>query len=193
MDKQTISLLMDDELSGDEPAGAIDQIAEQSDLVSTWGRYHLIGQVIRDNEGIQSAAGSRPADDNVVPLQQPPTKPGSSRLAPVASGFAIAASVAALTVVLVTQSNKPASDIPTAGLPEATPAIAELAPAPALPVAELQRVAETRAVSPEAAASNEIRQEHRLDGYLVNFNEQRSRLGVPSVHPYVRIVSFENE
>ena len=60
---------MDDELSGDEPAGAIDQIAEQSDLVSTWGRYHLIGQVIRDNEGIQSAAGSRPADDNVVPLQ----------------------------------------------------------------------------------------------------------------------------
>ena len=33
--------------------------------------------------------------------------------------------------------------------------------------------------------------DQRLNGYLVNFNEQRQRLGVPGVHPYVRIVGFE--
>ncbi|MCB1749261.1 MAG: anti-sigma 24 factor, partial [Gammaproteobacteria bacterium] len=121
-------------------------------------------------------AAATPRAD-VVPL------PARDRLRAPLAGLAIAASVAALSVVLVAGNR---------GEPTVTPALEVAqsgAVAPSVPAAA---PAVDSIVGDEASGLVPAgAYDQRMNGYLVNFNEQRARLGMPGVHPYVRIVGFE--
>ncbi|MGR8920275.1 MAG: sigma-E factor negative regulatory protein [Gammaproteobacteria bacterium] len=172
MNKEDISVLVDGEATDGDRAALLTALGGDEDGRRTWARYHVIGDVLRAPE---ATAEPRPAA-TVTTLPQP-SRPSRAPLA----GLAIAASVAVLAVVMILRG---APDTPTAGVEVADASVARpLAPAT---VASL-RGAPVEQVRPVGAY------DQRLNGYLVNFNEQRARRGVPGVHPYVRIVGFDAE
>ena len=176
----------------DGEVGSLDRqtlvtIASDETSRATWARYHLIGDVLRDNlTGVASASFServRAAVDQ-EPTVLAPGRRNRLWLTPVA-GFAVAASVAALAVIGIKQMGpSPLSN---------TDEIAVVAPAPTVNVAAAPAtsVAETPEILHPVPGT--LEKHRRLNGYLVKFNEQRSSLGVPGVNPYVRIVGFESE
>jgi sigma-E factor negative regulatory protein RseA len=105
-------------------------------------------------------------------------------LQPVA-GIALAASVAGLAVIGIQQM---------AGNSEQTQPLSVANINAAEQVLERQLVAGNDATSdtPELEVDLEEHQ-RRLNSYLVNYNAQRTSLGMPGVNPYVRIVGFESE
>jgi sigma-E factor negative regulatory protein RseA len=178
MNQERISAFVDGESAHDEINEVIDTLTRDPEFQGIWSRYHLIGEVLRaDGLSIHAASGSPVEDDaaNVVPL---PAK--RNLLAPIA-GLAIAASVAALAVTIALhpaqQSEQPEFQVAASVTPQT------LAPAP------IHSIKST--TGSVVVPVGEYDQ--RLNGYLVNFNEQRARLGVRGVHPYVRIVGFEAE
>jgi hypothetical protein len=102
-----------------------------------------------------------------------------------AVGFAIAASVATVAVIGA-QYYQGGRDSRMSLVQERFPSQA------ATPIAALEPPA-TPPVGTEGSPRVSYLRDPRLNSYLVNFNEQRSSLGVPGVHPYVRIVGFEAE
>lgn len=177
MNKEDVSLLVDGELTPESCRELLDELGQDRDMRRTWARYHLIGELIR---GAETAPAS--ADDR-LPLRQPqvfpiPTAVPRRRPVPMA-GFAIAAGIAALAVTLVLR----APDGTTPPRLDLAQGSAAAAPPVTLAVAS---------AAPEILPAVSLRNAQRMNGYLVNFNEQRARLAVPGVHPYVRIVGFES-
>lgn len=178
MKYEDISALVDGEVDDGARAPLLDALSADPVAGRTWGRYHVIGDVLRTTS----------LDMRVADLPAPAARPEAEivALAPRRSlrnpllGLAAAASVAMAAILLVNGSGGPVSQAPVLAI--------------ASPVVEAQS-------TPQAVASvDDERDPHlvpagsfdqRLDDYLVNFNEQRSRLGVPGVHPYVRIVGFD--
>jgi sigma-E factor negative regulatory protein RseA len=180
-----ISALMDDEID----RHTLEQLINDAELQSTWTRYHLIGDCLRDT--IPERVDLNIAHQVSINLESEPTvlAPVQKRgfnLKPVA-GFAIAASVAMIAVLGIKQDNN------TAGQGTA-------------PV-----IAQNTVVQPTATADTytfntpEIRQasiksdtpasmaDQRMSGYLVNHNEFRSNTGMNGIMPYVRIVTIETQ
>lgn len=190
MNNEELSALVDDEVSADTCDTIVNQLLDDQQARRTWSRYHLIGEVLSD--GRQPAAA---VSAEIVELN-PPKQPSR---APIA-GLAIAASVAVLAVMVLLNRGpgKLPADFAPAGFevaetqPITTPAV--LAPQP-VNVAAVSRPTPVNSLTaaPAAAMVPVGAYDQRLNGYLVNFNEQRSRRGVPGVHPYVRIVGFEAE
>jgi len=190
--EEQLSAFVDDEL--DVPPGALlARLAEDETSRRQWARYHLIGDVIRDRAAplvpdfrarISAAIDAEPTllAPAAVRLRAPAAQsaPGSAR------HWGIAASLAAagLTGVLLV-ARAPDSVPPTASVAQTQ----ILAPAPQQP----QVVSWDEGGAPSAANPETVEFHRRLNSYLVNFNEERANLGVPSVHPYVRIVGFESE
>jgi sigma-E factor negative regulatory protein RseA len=161
------------------------EIAREQQARATWARYHLIGDVLRDN--VSEVAPATFAAQLAAKVGQEPTvlaPPRQERRSMRPSiWIAIAASVAALALIGVQQpASIPAGDISPAVAIDtgaaATIVAAQDDALPALPAEVLQEP---------------FHSQRRLNSYLVKFNEQRSSLGVPSVNPYVRIVGFESE
>lgn len=192
--EEQLSAFVDDEL--DAPPGAfLARLVEDQESRERWARYHMIGDVLRDREApLALTLGARVADALaaepallVPPVGKPALGP-AARVTPLrrwglAAGFAAAALLGASFV-----AREPLQPVPV---------VAEQGPpviAPAAPV-------NADGVRPQAVAWDESRDvppqnvefHRRLNSYLVNFNEQRADLGVPGVHPYVRIVGFEAE
>ena len=184
-DHETLSTVVDGEV-GSLDRQTLVTIASDETSRTTWARYHLIGDVLRDNlTGVTSANFSEQVR---AAVDQEPTvlTPGRGHrqwLTP-AAGFAVAASVATLAVIGIKQMRpSPLND---------TDEIAVVAPAPTVNVAiPVTSVAGTPEILHPVPGSLDNRR--RFNGYLVKFNEQRSSLGVPGVNPYVRIVGFESE
>ena len=189
MQHEQMSALMDDELPEHESTTLLDQLIEDEDMKQTWGRYHMIGAVLRSPDP-RSASISTPL---TAPSTPPPAPhnvtqlPRRSEAGRLVAGMAIAASVAALAVTLSLRTPNPA--------PEAALKVADNVPVQTLqPQPVPVPVSAVTSAIPAGEVMTPIDDyNRRLDGYLVNFNEQRARLGVPGVHPYVRIVGFEPE
>jgi sigma-E factor negative regulatory protein RseA len=173
MKYEEVSAFVDGEIPAQNCAPLIDQVSINHNARQTWGRYHLIGDAIRSH----NFADNRAAE----PVNYRASPPSVLRFRKPLIGLAIAASVAVLAVTFILSSEpqlaKPGFEI--AEHVQSGP----LAPAP---ISSLTTAPASNVVSVGAY-------DHRLNGYLVNFNEQRSRLGVPGVHPYVRIIGFEAE
>jgi len=113
--REQISALLDSELSGQEIDQTIDRLNGQDELRETWGRYHLIGDVIRGEtqggvhpdvaEQVRQQLASEPAI-----LAAP--KPKRSHVEWI-SGAALAASVAVLAVMVAPQLLNPESETPS--------------------------------------------------------------------------------
>lgn len=193
--EEQLSAFIDDEL--DVPSAAIvSRLMEDETRRGQWARYHLIGDVLRDGDAARAHAVSakvrRALDAEptlLAPQRWSDMKPATS--SPSAAGRAVAAGLAAIGlggILLVGQAPDRST---TAGL--AQTAMPMASPAMPLGTPEPRTVNWDEAVPESAANPQTIEFQRRLNSYLVNFNEQRANLGVPSVHPYVRIVGFEAE
>lgn len=194
--EERLSAFVDDELEG--PAGALlERLVDDPAQRERWARYHLVGEVLRngtapDMTGFRSRVASAIADEPTL-LVPPVTLPAArrqSRVAPqrwaLAAGFGAAAVLGAALVARAPVPADPPLAIVTepAAVPAGLPADLQGGPLP-------QQVAWDEQGRPAATLPEALEFHRRLNGYLVNFNEQRASLGVPGVHPYVRIVGFD--
>ncbi|MBI4695972.1 MAG: sigma-E factor negative regulatory protein [Gammaproteobacteria bacterium] len=189
-DLERLSALVDDAASGDE--AFLKNIAGTPGLRAAWGRYHLIGEVLRDAHtgapGTSFADRVRDAVAAEPTVLAPRVRPRRSSLRhPLAAGLALAASIAALAIVTLRPATVDEAGVAANGGFTAAPSqVVFVQPRDAAPA--------TNAEDPEYAQREGADQfQRRLSSYLVNFNEQRSNLGVPGVHPYVRIVDFQSD
>ena len=159
-------------------------LASDADARATWARYHLIGDVLRNENApytpsFAQLVAEQIASEPTILMPQVAKRPAHRPLL----GFAIAASVATVAVLGARQLLP--TDVPGGAV---EPAVAVVAtPNPVTPVAL------TEPERTDDALSDSFKTQRRLNSYLVKFNEQRSSVGVPSVNPYVRIVGFESE
>jgi len=193
---EQLSALVDDELDG-PPGALLARLVEDEASRGQWARYHLIGDVLRDQEA-PLAPDLRARISAAIEAEPALLAPAAVRLAPAphlpaagnARRWGIAASLAAVGltgVMLVARAPDSSPGMPLAQTPLVQPTV------PSAPVAQAQVVSWDEGGALSAATPETVEFQRRLNSYLVNFNEQRANLGVPSVHPYVRIVGFESE
>lgn len=206
--EEQFSALIDD--AADLPPGQlISNLLDDDARRRQWARYHLIGDVLRDRQApidldlagrISAAIDTEPA--LLAPQAMRAAHPRGNQAPARTSGrpWAVAAGLAAVGVtgvLLATRLPDPAATAtPVAAVASLQPATlpANAAQAPQFAAqAGPQVVTWDTEGTPNAANPQTSEFQRRLNSYLVNFNEQRSNLGVPGVHPYVRIVGFEAE
>ncbi len=179
---EQLSAMFDDELDQQEHELLIRRLKHEDSLKSSWSRYQLIGDAMRNN--LNASSGSDLRDGIRQKIEKEPAISTSktqtsvdfrSRLMKPVAGMAIAASVAAMAIIGLQnlgQGESPASDVP------------RLAQAPT--TAPLQRVAGTRwnMQQPET--------EMRLNGYLVNHSEYTSNISLQGMINYARIAGYDS-
>ena len=196
LDDENISALLDGETAHLDDSD-IKALIENPASRESWARYQLVGDILRESNLDSSAArpgqyaGQSVADRVRAQVEAEPTvlAPRASNrrlpkyLQPVA-GLAIAASVAGLAVIgiqqMAPQGGGEPQQISVANLEAAEQVMAETV------------VADASDATPELEIDL-AEHKRRLNSYLVNFNEQRTSLGMPGVNPYVRIIDFESE
>jgi len=181
--EENVSALVDDELHGTELRLAIDRLAHAPELQQQWSRYNLISDALHAN---LSAADSSTLHARVwQALEQEPTVLAprrQKRMPPLvkhAVGVAIAASVAAIAIITVQDTDVPA---PNAVF---SPQIAQASRPSDHALVQL-----TGTGSNTEASDQNLRE--RLNPYLVNHNEYSVSAGMHGVLPYARIVSHEH-
>lgn len=194
IDGETISALVDGEIEPDAHRAAVTRLLEDGpEALGTFGRYRLIGDVMRDESVIETpvAARVRAALQDEPTVLAPVARRQPRWLRPIA-GAAVAASVAAAAVFVAPQ-------LMTEGeSPVATqPAIAQLAPAAIAP----QLVSEpARADGPErpnvvTAATRwqalDAGLEQRLNRLVIEHHEYAGRTGVHGPVPHIGLVSYD--
>ena len=189
--KEQLSLLADGALTPLEAVRMVGVIAGNDELRRTWMRYHLVGEVMRTPGRIAwtpgLAARIRDALEREPALLAPrPQRAMMAQWFRPFAGLAVAASVAAAAVLLLPR-NQPA-------VVNSTPALAS-APAMEGNAGPIILGAQTvgwpgENAAPHAATVVKPIPRSRLNGYLVNYSEQRALIGSPGV-PYVRVVGYE--
>ncbi|VAX09933.1 Sigma factor RpoE negative regulatory protein RseA [hydrothermal vent metagenome] len=122
--REQISALSDSELSKLETDQTISQLTKDDGLRETWGRYHLIGDVIRGEARgrvLQDIAGRVRQQLETEPAILAAPKPKKTHIEWM-SGAAIAASVAVLAIMAAPQLLNPDVDAPSHIVSTGTPA-----------------------------------------------------------------------
>lgn len=140
MFNEKLSLLMDGELSDEELDALLDQVGEDAELRDAWGRQHLASAVLQEPAGVVPVNGgfadrvmsaldaeddqpAAPAQGKVVSLDtRRETRRQRRRWQRPAAGLAIAASVAAVAVLVVQQPQSTVHQEPS------VPTVAQAAP-----------------------------------------------------------------
>jgi len=167
--KEHLSHLMDGDIS--EHDKLIDKLLEDKSLSDTWSRFHLIRDVMTNH--FVNSGHPDVADRVQRALQDEPTVLAPRRWRePIqaffkqSAGFAIAASVAAVSVLAIQQYRNPQA----------------LNPGYAENDTQKKVVVVSTRVSPGV--------ETKLSGYLVNHNEYSASSKMQGMLPYMRIVGF---
>jgi sigma-E factor negative regulatory protein RseA len=188
--REQISALVDDELTH-ESSPAIDSLLQDNEAKETWARYHLIGDSLRGclprhivdiSTNVSQAIASEPT------VLAPVKKKSSDLMKPV-MGFAIAASVAAVAIFNVQQSNQISETgqiSKTGQVVIAQSSIATSQPSLATSIATPQLVTQQKGQAQVYQVRNI---DPRLNRYLVNHNEYRANTGVSGMPPHVRMVA----
>lgn len=186
--KELVSALIDGELESNAES-TLDSFLASGELQSTWSRYHMIGDSMRDvlpasiDKKLASriSAGVREEPHLLIPAQEN----NIAFLKPIA-GFAIAASVAAMAILGI-QQNSPERQVPQQS-------IAAVAPSPQLNTAVVPHQAASAGESPSELQLRRVKMDARarMNSYLVNYSEYRTNSGFQGILPYARTVSFEN-
>jgi len=158
--KERLSAFMDGELHDDS---VIDQLQADQEAIATWSRYHLIRDVLHQNyvagtAGLSAQIASALQDE---PTILAPRRAGK-KLLKHASGWAIAATIAAVAILVVRQPEP---------VPDAQSALA-IGPITQQPV-RLTAAAESK-----------------LSSYLVSHNESSASSRMKGMLPYTRIISY---
>jgi sigma-E factor negative regulatory protein RseA len=169
--KEQLSALIDDELSEIEERRMLEALGADAGLRATWGRYHLMRAALRGELETVASPGLAERVTRVLAAERTDARPPAwCPLARSAAGLALAAGVAAVTLVGM-QWLRPAP-------PQAAQVASARAAAPAPGGARWNNA------QPEA--------ERMLDGYLVEHNEFAAS-GVGGMLPYVRVVGYGTE
>ncbi len=179
-DEERLSALVDGELDPWDAGRLISRLHDAPELRAQWGRYHLMGDVLRKNVTggvpVDLAARVSAALEQEPTVLAPPRSRRAHELGKRAIGFALAASVSAVAILAI---QHPGGE----ELPLVTP-LAE-APAPVAPVVPFR-------VGTVVADSEESRPDPRLGPYIVNHNEYSAASGMHGMIPYARLVSQES-
>lgn len=171
--KEQLSGFVDNELSEFEERRLLSAMSADPQLRETWERYHLIRAVMRNE--IDFAAHPELADRVTSGLQGAGgATPWIGRAAKVAGTLAIAASVAALTIVGLYTLNRPAGT---------STEVATATKAPG--------TATTREAS-NGWTTERPDVEKALNNYLAEHNEYAGNTGVGGVMPSIRSVGYDN-
>lgn len=167
--KDRISALMDGELDDREATSALEALRPHSEARETWRTYLLIGDTMREtrllSSGFAARVAARLAEEPTVLAPKPARNPRPFLGERRWQWLSAAASLAAIGFVSVAYfSQEPPS-----------------APAPVADIAAPKQ-AEIAQVAPPEAASD----------YLLAHQTYSSRMSLPEVAPYVRMVSTES-
>lgn len=157
--KERLSAFMDGEL---HDSSFVDQLESDHEVIATWTRYHLIRDVMHRNYMADASVLSQRV---ASVLRDEPTVLAprqGKKLLKQASGWAIAATIAAVAILVVRQPEP---------LPDAQPSLA-VGPITQQPV-RLTAAAESK-----------------LSSYLVSHNESSASSRMKGMLPYTRIISY---
>lgn len=192
-DKQSryeqLSCLMDGEL--DQAAAMINSC--NNELKNTWRRYHLIRDICRDaqmlhlpddfSSRVMSALEAEPVVFNPRPVSRPQSWTSHKLFKPVA-GLAIAATVAAITLVslqnlyLPTEQNSIAvvANQQQSGSLKTLPAANNIAGSNLVTVSKKEE---------------RVIEDDGLNAYLIGHMEHASSAGAQGISPYVRLAGYD--
>jgi sigma-E factor negative regulatory protein RseA len=170
--REMLSGLVDNELSEFEERRVLKALAEEPALRAAWERYHVIRATLRNE--LDVPAGAALAERVSTALAAEPAAAGARWRPAVRTvgGLAVAASVAALTIVGIQTYRAP---------PPGAAVVAAKTAAPS-----------ERGVRSTRWNTNEPARERMLNAYLVEHQEASSG-GVGGALPYVRIVGYDAE
>ncbi len=174
-----LSALVDDEAGRFEGQRMLEELSKNAEDREQWARYYLIGDAMRGelppmlNKRFAAVLSER------IEAEAPLSNTGLPRMAKPVIGFAMAASVAVVSVLTVQSLMGPEDAEPGAVVAEG-----QLIGVPAIrPVA-----ATTPTPVPPSRASAEA--EARLNSYFVNHSEYAARQGML---PHARVVGYRGE
>ncbi len=164
---EQVSALMDDECAPQEIKLALRRLERDIVLQNSWERYHLVREVLKGSTPPVIEPGFADRLRTVIDAEPPlrgTTNPPAAGWRKPALGFALAASVAAVTVVVLRDA------------PDGNPIL------PAVPGLDNSTLA---TVPPELGPGD------KLNAYLINHNSLASMSSVYGVMPYVRMASYQ--
>ena len=172
--EERLSALVDDELPDAEAPHLMDKVARDDELRRTWGRYHLIGDVLRQPCAVR--AGVKLSERIRTQLTEEPTvlapaaaSDASHRWLKPVAGVAVAASVAVMAVLVAPRF-------------VGVPADPDMAQSPMTEMYAKRGGARWNV--------NEPAVESRLNRYLADHSENVLPGGVKGMLPYVTIVDY---
>jgi len=199
---EELSALMDDQLAAPRDKALFDRLRTDDELRRRWGRYHEIGDMIRNEApglqlaGLAERIREQIADEPAI-LAAPRPRTGHSATAPgkvswsqAAAGAALAASVAGVSVYLYGQM--------PGQLPVAAPIVAQTV-VQTSPGTNLMQVAQT-SISPAPATPvveghwkklPQPTNDSKLNRYLVDHSEYSAPGGMAGILPYATFVTYD--
>ncbi len=180
------SALIDGEVSDFEQRRLVDDLLKDEEAQASWARMHLIGDAMREElpQSLDMDFVSKLRDkiDAEPEFDISPAETRKAGWIKPASGFAVAASVALVSILslqsMVGYDTNPTSTVPVAS--QSSPAT--------VPAADNFRLASTPASGAVKQGVSNEEVEQRINRYLVNHSEFASR---PGVLPHARIVGYE--
>jgi len=177
---EQLSTLVDDELANYD--AVLEQVAADPELKARWSRYHLMRDVITGHMPEQPVGDiasrvSQALEDEpaiLAPVHKRKRTPKIPFIMKQVGGLAIAATVSAVAVITVQQTQEETLTTPTE--------IAAVQPQP-----QTQSSAQVRYVSDTSGLDTAV--QSKLSGYLLNHNEYSVSANMQGVLPYMRIVS----
>lgn len=198
IDEESLSALMDGELSGPGEAQAVDGLMSRDDLRQRWATYHMVRAVLRgeiDRElGAVVAERVRLclADEPAHEAPRYPTRRVPRALLAPAAGVALAASVATVAIIGIRGWNAEAPRQPVASeaaAPAARTPGTSIAAAPSVAA----RTGEARLADLDGRERAIARPalDNRLDNRYVFRHSEYGGSGLRGMHPYARIIGHE--
>jgi sigma-E factor negative regulatory protein RseA len=180
---ERLSALVDNEITEDEISLEIKKLSSNQVNRDLWSRYHLIGDTMRGETGPLYDSGlaraiSRRIEEEPVVLAPAPLKRRRNLRKRSYTGLAVAASLAAVAVVMAPQMINP-----------------EGSEAPTVSVADQQRPeTQTLYVAEDGTRWELLKKpkvESRLNAYLVNHQERSPSSNIKGIMPFANFVSYD--
>lgn len=181
---ERLSALIDDELPPSEIGGEVTKLNQHGDARERWSHYHLIGDAMRHEIGPLHSTGlaqsiSRQLQDEPVVLAPAAIRRTGLARRKTLTGLAVAASLAAVVVVMAPQLINPEGS-------EAQPTVAQQ------PAVENK----TFYVAQDGTRWELLKKpavESRLNAYLVNHQERSPASNIKGIMPYATFVSYDGK
>ena len=179
--RESLSALVDGELSAVKISKVVKQLAESDDLRGQWDRYHVIGDCIRGEEirseyrAIADRVQNRLRDEPAILSPPRAASPSQPQWVKPAASAALAASVAAIAMLAAPQF-----------INESEPPNPSLAESPAT---DTQKLYAAQSGTRWNLSKPDV--ESKLNAYLVNHQEHLPSGSVKSMLPYVTFVSYD--